>query len=414
MRIARVRALLVEQIGVEPGAELRLLHEAILRQDCSLDAHVPGEDEAANVQSGTMAGDFHGLLDRQTSGFVGRASERAELLRLLDPQGPIVSFVWGQPGVGKSALLRTFCSDAAARGAAVVELDGSAMEPTDVGFLAALSRAVGTELASPSAARDAIGALGRRVVVAIDAYERLRPLDDWLRATWLPDLPDHVRVAIAGREAPVAEWSAQYGALAARFGLDSLPPEDALELLRRLGVPAERALRFNRVLRGQPLSLRLVGSRPSGVRGMDDPALHAALEELTGLYLADLDQDMRPVLDAASVVRRVTVPLLAAMLPESSATDAYDRLRRLPFVWAESDGLIVFHVIRSALAAQLRSADPATYRRLRAVAWHQLRSELGRAPPGQLWRYGADMLYLSDRPRYPRRVLPEYRAVLRP
>ena len=39
----RARAALVEQIGVEPGPELRTLHEAILRQDPALDAPAPPE-----------------------------------------------------------------------------------------------------------------------------------------------------------------------------------------------------------------------------------------------------------------------------------------------------------------------------------------------------------------------------------
>ena len=39
----RARSTLVEQIGVEPGPQLRRLHEAILRQDASLDLGGPGE-----------------------------------------------------------------------------------------------------------------------------------------------------------------------------------------------------------------------------------------------------------------------------------------------------------------------------------------------------------------------------------
>ena len=86
------------------------------------------------------------------------------------------------------------------------------------------------------------------------------------------------------------------------------------------------------------------------------------------------------------------------MVPEAAPTEALARLRGLPFVWSGSEGLIVFHVVRSAIAAQLRSEDPATYRRLRAAAWRQLRRELRHAPRDELWRYGADMLYLSESP----------------
>jgi hypothetical protein len=86
---------------------------------------------------------------------------------------------------------------------------------------------------------------------------------------------------------------------------------------------------------------------------------------------------------------------------------------RRTYVWSGEEGLIVFHVVRSAIAAQLRSEDPSRYRRLRIAAWNQVRGELLRAPRSQLGRYGTDLLYLSDEPPHPRRVLPEYGALTR-
>jgi DNA-binding SARP family transcriptional activator len=388
------RRTLVEELGIEPGERLRDLERAILAQDPALSLRV----DAVVPRGNQSAGRLRGRLDRRAGALVGRVLERAELLRLLDPQGPIVSFVYGQAGVGKSALLRAFAVDAAALQAAVVELDGETIEPTEAGFLAGVSDTLGMDCATATAAAEAIGALGARVVVTVDAYERLRPLDGWLRATWLPLLPDHVRVAIAGRAPALAAWSGRFGPLMVQFGLDSLPPSDAVELLRRLGVPAQRAARLNRVLRGHPLALQLVASTPSSVGGAGDSALRLAIDELATLFVADLDEETRRALNAASVVRRVTLSLLGAMLPGSAPSDALARLHRLPFVWSGSDGLIVFHVVRSAIAAQLRSEDPATYGRLRTAARQQLRAELRRAPRSELRRYGADMLYLSESP----------------
>ena len=40
------RRALVEEIGVEPGAELRKLHDAILAQDPALDLPAAAEDES--------------------------------------------------------------------------------------------------------------------------------------------------------------------------------------------------------------------------------------------------------------------------------------------------------------------------------------------------------------------------------
>ncbi len=316
------------------------------------------------------------VLRERAALFVGRRAERAVLRRLLDDDGPIVCFVHGLAGVGKSSLLRAF---AAETDAPVVLLDGEAIEPTEAGFLRALDGDI--EMTTAAA---------RRVVLVIDAYERLGLLDDWLRRVFVPSLPSHVRVVIAGRDAPVAAWNRRYGPSLGVLELDSLPPRDALELLARLKVPAARAEPVNRVLRGHPLSLLLAASSPGAT------AIHPALDELARTYLAGLPSPTRAALDAASVVRRVTAGLLDAMLDDGA--DALARLRELPFVSVGDDGLVVHHVLREAVATELAATDRPRHRWLRGAAWRRLRDELAAAGEADLWRYTADMLYLLERP----------------
>ena len=379
----RLRERLADELRIAPSAATRRLVDEIR-----------GDREGAAARVGSV----HERFDSDARAVVGRVPERAELLRLLDDDGPLVSFVYGIAGTGKSALLRAFAADAAGRGAVVLRLDGETIDPCQAGFLAGVSRALGTSVADPIAGADAMGAAGARVVVIVDGYERLLPLDDWFRERWLRALPDHVRLAIASRDPPAAAWSAQYGPMLARFGLDSLCPSDAMELLRRLGMPADRAIDVNRVLRGHPLALQLVASTPAHIRGAGDSMLRFATEELTRLFLDGLDRETHEALEATSILRRVTRSLLTAMLPGSAPSDVLARLRRLPFVWPSSNGLIVFHVVRSVIAAQMSAEDPDRYRRLRAAARDQLRDELRRAPRSELGRYGADLLYLAENP----------------
>jgi hypothetical protein len=101
-------------------------------------------------------------------------------------------------------------------------------------------------------------------------------------------------------------------------------------------------------------------------------------------------------LDAAALLRRTTLSLLAAMLPDEPPTEAFERLRRLPFVELSADGLLVHDTVREATAAMLRAADPQEYWRLRAAAWCHIRAELRGAPARDLSRYTADLLYLID------------------
>ncbi len=321
---------------------------------------------------------------------------------LLEPDGPVVVFVHGIAGVGKSTLLDAFARDARALGATVVALDCRSIEPTEAGFLGALASAVGGVRSTPAAAGRRLADLGERVVLALDTYELLRLLDPWLRQELIPVLPEGVRVLIAGREPPVTAWLTAPGwsELVRTIRLGSLEHSEASELLARAGIHGENALRLNRIARGHPLSLRIAASAARDNPGLDleQAASTSVLDELTSLYLARLDPATRRALDASSVVRRVTLSLLAAMLPDVAPQDAFDRLRALPFVEHGSDGLIVHDTIREATAAALRSADPAARRAYRSAAWRRLRADLRAVTPGELWRNTADTLYLIENP----------------
>jgi predicted ATPase/DNA-binding SARP family transcriptional activator len=85
-----VRTLLVGQLGVEPGSELRRMHVAILDQDRTLELLTPVPGGPPNNLPGQLAT------------FIGRKQEMAEIRELLQ-KGRLVTLV-GAGGVGKSRL----------------------------------------------------------------------------------------------------------------------------------------------------------------------------------------------------------------------------------------------------------------------------------------------------------------------
>jgi DNA-binding SARP family transcriptional activator len=93
------RTALVEELGIEPGRELRELHRAILQQDAALD------------------------VAPRRRGFVGRAAELAELVGGLDDvvagSGRLFLLA-GEPGIGKSRLGDEAAAIARERGARVL------------------------------------------------------------------------------------------------------------------------------------------------------------------------------------------------------------------------------------------------------------------------------------------------------
>ena len=339
-------------------------------------------------------------LDEQATPLVGRNDEMDVLRRLLGEDGPLVVFVHGIAGIGKSALVEAFGVEARAVGATVLRLDCRSIEPTERGFLAALEGKTGGELTTADAAATRLGTLGERVVLVLDTYELLRLLDPWLRQTFLPALSDNVRVVLSGREPPMTPWPSTLSDLFRGLALENLCRDEAEDLLKRAGIDDSDADRIYRLARGHPLSLRLAAAalaeRPEV--SLEAVTVKAIVEGLTELYLGVLDARTRLTLDAASVVRRPTLSLLGAMLPETAPQDAFDRLRSLPFVALGDDGLVLHDTVRESIAAMLRSSDPARSKRYRAAAWRQLREEVAHAPQHEMWRYTADLLYILENP----------------
>lgn len=339
------------------------------------------------------------LLDRQAARLVGRDRERAALLRLVREDAPAVVFVHGLAGVGKSTLLAAFAADAREGGATVVSLDGRTIEPTHRGFVDGLAVALGLQPGPLPQVVAALGVQAGRTVLAVDHYEALALLDDWIRQVLLPSLPDSCRFVLAGRDEPVSSWPAELRELFESLPLGNLPRDAADELLRNAGVAPADAARIDRIARGHPLSLRLSAAALASDPGLDLESLAAGrvIDELTRIYLDGLDGETRRALDAASIVRRPTRDLLAAMLDEDAEL-ALDRLRRLPFVETGPDGLVLHDTIREVVAASLKANDPASYRRYRISAWHVLRRELAEVGREDLWRATADALYMLERP----------------
>ncbi|QIB66110.1 winged helix-turn-helix domain-containing protein [Kineobactrum salinum] len=343
----------------------------------------------------------HKLLQSIDPVFVGRDAELEVLHSLLEPDGPGAMHVYGIAGIGKSRLLAVFAGQARAAGATFVVLDCRAMEPTAEGFLQELGPAIGGQTGDVRQASRRLGELGTRVVLVLDTYEVYHLMDSWLRRTLVAALPANVRLLCLGRERPLTAWRTLPGVRFHALALGPLEDAEAVDLLKYAGVPDRAATRIARVTHGHPLALQLAASayveRPDLV--FDEITLQQALEELTAMYLTDVrDPVTRRALEACAVVRRITVSLLQALLPDRAPRDTYDRLSSLPFVDPADDGLLIHDSVREAIARSLRARDPSGFLNYRKAAWLQLREEMRAAGRDELWRYTADMLYLIENP----------------
>jgi ATP/maltotriose-dependent transcriptional regulator MalT len=307
---------------------------------------------------------------RSRTPFVGREAELRALDDLLRGEARVVH-LHGIAGIGKSALVRAFVEHAEQASAMVLELDCRSIEPTVRGLQEAIVVREDSETLV-----DYFERLVPPVVLVLDHYELFRLMDTWLRQVLLPKLPSGVNLLLAGRERPVAGWFSVSGFRSLPLG--PLHDAEARTLLERLGVGDRDVARLNRIARGHPLALILAaaGTTEHPDLTLEDAAVTGVVAELTRLYLEDIeDVESRQALEAASVVRRVTEPLLASMLERSDVSEIVLNLLNLPFVEARRDGLVVHEAVRDAVAEFLRGTNPIRYRRYQRAAWRQLRTE---------------------------------------
>lgn len=265
------RQLLNRELGIEPGAELRSLHQQILAGHPRLRR----EGEGSVRSTGRRRGGAPDLsrpvqLPPQARGFVGRSAELARFEELLDDErcvygaGTPIAVVDGPPGVGKTAFVLELAHrllDRFPDGQLYVDLCGTGRQGrplTASDALEQLLASLGVERSRMPA--DVAGRTtlyrsllhGRRMLVVLDealGADQLRPL-----------IP-------RGSSCVLATSRQRFSGLAVRDGahvltMGPLADHDAASLLTslcggRLRGQEAAAVRLVRLCGGLPLALRI-------------------------------------------------------------------------------------------------------------------------------------------------------------
>ena len=212
-------------------------------------------------------------------------------------------------------------------------------------------------------------------MVLVDTYERLAPLDDWLRTRFLPRLPANALTVIAGRSAPSSAWRADpaWRELLRVVSLRNLSPEDSRHYLRVCGVDPARHEELVEQSHGHPLGLSLLAD--VAVRG-GDSAADPLTPDLVGTLLRRFVEitpsaHHRRALEVCALARLTNESLLHDVLESDDTHEIFAWLRGLSFVESGPEGLFPHDLARDALEADLRWRDPDGYRRvLRAIRGH--------------------------------------------
>ena len=324
------------------------------------------------VRSVGTLGDL--LAARRQRRFVGRASE-VELFQvaLVSPEPPfLVLHIYGPAGIGKTSLLDVFEGLAVDAGATVVRLDGRELVPSPQAVL----EAIGEVLDVPDG-DGAIGgpADGGRLVVLCDTYERLAPLDDWIRGRLLPRLPASALTVVAGRAAPGSAWRADPGwrELLRVVSLRNLSPNDSRQYLHACGIDSAYHDQLVESAHGHPLGLSLMADLfVRGGEAAADPLTPDLVGTLLGRFVGTVPSGVhRRALEVCAIARVTTEGLLREVIGLEEAHEPFAWLRELSFTESGPDGVFPHDLARAALEADLRWRDPEGYVRVfRAIRGH--------------------------------------------
>jgi DNA-binding SARP family transcriptional activator/Tfp pilus assembly protein PilF len=282
----KARQVIADEMGVDPGPELRTLHQRIIEADPAL--------TAAQLSAGSHARVPPRELPPAVSHFTGRAGELSALTRLLDQADTqeagtvVISAIGGIAGIGKTTLALHWAHQHLDRfpdGQLWVNLRGFDPRgdpmPAEVAvgeFLEALGVAPAAVPASLDARARLYRSLlaGKRVLVVLDnAHDtsQVTPL--------LPGSPGCSALVTSRRD--LAGLIATHGARS--VDLDVLPETEARELLarhlgaERLAAESDATTTLLACCAGLPLALSVVAARAAAHPGFPLAVLAAELRD---------------------------------------------------------------------------------------------------------------------------------------
>jgi hypothetical protein len=348
-----------------------------------------------------MASKLAELLRRERGArFSGRQREISLFKQLLGEAGDpfFLLFVYGPGGQGKTTLLEKFREICSLEDVPNLSLDGRDLAPNPDAILVELHRQ-----APATAGGDFFQWLeahpDQRILLFVDNYEMLQPVDNWIRREFLPRLTDNTRVVLCGRRPPAEGFVNDPGwkKLMRTINLRNFDLDEARAFLLQRALPETFHERIFTITHGHPLALSVLADtyeqqsaqdfNPEGSVDVLRTLFERFVQEISGAKY-------RIALETSALVHHTTESLLQAVLGEEDVTDYFDWLRQLSFVGEGKWGLAPSELAREAILAELRWRNPDRFVDLHNKANLYYKSKLANQTGEQQRRLLYDLVYL--------------------
>lgn len=327
----------------------------------------------------------------------GRNTELRLLRQVTAPGGPVVSYVHGPAGIGKTALVSALDACLDDEGVRRLHIAAGAVEPTPTAILAALGKVVDHEVRTVTELAAALASLKDVTVVMVDDVDTWRLAASWLRTDLLPALPASTRFVLAGTVPPPPAWSIEYGPYFLDIKLGALPRAESDAAVAAVGLSAEVAERIWLLSGGHPLGLRMaIHAARTGSLG----TARDAGELANAILHAIGDSELRRAVEACAIVRRANRTLISAILQteEPIPLSLLEAVEALPFAKRDAEGIYIAEPVRRAIVDWMSGVEAERHQLWRKTAADWIVGRLRATSRSGRWRHMADLLHLLEQP----------------